>query len=161
MQPPVWRLFLLSAFLETRVLFFASVSASQDHWFLWSKLQKQIDWKYSPIIILHIPSLSLSQLTYFKTVCQGRNVGTLSHTSVHGTPLRISVTFLFHSQAWSHLVVIKFHGLVLSLYYDQMFVLSMQLGDSVYTVGAGLPPVCTSTSRHFGFWYCLKGVWVS
>ena len=26
------------------------------------------------------------------------------------------------------------------------------------TVGAGLPPVCTPTSRQFNFWYCLKGV---
>ena len=80
----------------------------------------------------HIPLLSLSQLIHFNKVRERRNSGTSRHTSAHETPLSIYLAFLLHSQTRSHLLVDKFHDLGLPISYDQMLVLSRQLGNSVY-----------------------------
>ena len=64
----------------------------------------------------HIPSISLSQIIHFNTVCQRQNSVTSCLTSAHETQLSI---YVVHSQTRSHLLVYKFHDLGLSLSYEQ------------------------------------------
>ena len=59
-----------------------------------------------------------------------RNSGTSHHPSAHETPFSIYVAFLLHFQSF---VCGQVDDLGLSIYYDQMLVLSTQLPYSVYT----------------------------
>ena len=49
----------------------------------------------------HIPSLSLSQIIHFNTVCERGNSEKLRHSSTRETPLSIYAAFLLHSQTRS------------------------------------------------------------
>ena len=82
---------------------------------------------------MHIPLLSLSQLIHSNKVRQRRNLGISCHTSAHETPLSIYVASFSYSQTLRRLLVDKFHDLGLSIYHDQMLVLSSQLGNTVHT----------------------------
>ena len=82
---------------------------------------------------MHIPLLSLSQLIHSNKVRQRRKLGISCHTSAHETPLSIYVASFSYSQTLRRLLVDKFHDLGLSIYHDQMLVLSSQLGNSVHT----------------------------
>ena len=73
----------------------------------------------------HIPSISLSQIIHFNTVCQRQNSVTSCLTSAHETQLSI---YVVHSQTRSHLLVYKFHDLGLSLSYEQYQFYQRNLG---------------------------------
>ena len=79
----------------------------------------------------HILSLLLLQLIYVNTLRQRRNLENSRHS--YETPPSIYVAFLLNSETRSCLLVDKFHDLGLSISYDEMLVLSTQIGNSIYT----------------------------
>ena len=81
----------------------------------------------------NIPSLSFLHPNSFNTVCQRGNSRTSRHNSAQEISLSIYVAFLLYSQTRYRLLVDKFHDLGLSISYDQILVLSTQLGNSVCT----------------------------
>ena len=66
----------------------------------------------------HIPSLSLSQLIHFNTICQGGNSRNSRHYSAQETPLSTYVVFLLYSYTRCPLLMDKFYDLGLFISYD-------------------------------------------
>ena len=95
----------------------------------------------------NIPSLSLLHPNSFNTVCQRGNSRTSHHNSAQEISLSIYVDFLLHSQTRYRLLVDNFHDLGLSISYDQILILSRQLGNSVCTQFKSDCVVCPAKLR--------------
>ena len=102
--------------------------------------------------------LSRAAHIHFNTVLQKRNSRTSHHTSAKETPLGIYVAFLLHSQTRSRLLIDKIHDLGLCIPYNQMLVLSKQLGNSVYTQFESDGVICPTKLRLNVFTFAVDNI---